>query len=113
LTTYRSPGDSIRGDKILVCFGSMVLAGQARDGRQATSLSRNGFARVERPYRRLPAPSPGADVDEIVARTASGLSDKVASRGQTQKLGSHTARVAYLKGNAECTIETPTRDFRR
>lgn len=102
-------GETIQGEKIYFCFGS-VPSETYHDGRQYTgTLNRNGFAGVDVPlYSNISRGGPTKESDEIHCKSARFKCHKrLRILGKKRPCGNHTCWQGYLRENASATINIP------
>lgn len=103
MSTAYNEGDSVSGEELLYCFGSVRF--RSAGNRQAGRLSLHGFVRVLRPLKRSTTLA-SKKSDEIKCLIAKSLSDDVDERGK-EEYGSHRGWVGSLLGNATARIFVP------
>ena len=104
MTTYYKVGESIKGPRIYVCFGSIV-ATTVRNRRRC-NLKRHGRAHVVLPLRRA-RKRKHREPDKLRCRTATGEASSIDQKKRKVRWGDHTCFEAFLDGDAVCTINTP------
>lgn len=102
-------GDSIAGEKLFYCFGVVPPSANQKEGRFVGKLTRNGYARVSKRFRRSTTGQPQV-IPEIRCETASFVCDKFQRKQKKQTCGNHTCWTGRLSGNAEATIEVPNQN---
>jgi len=111
MTRKFAAGDSVRGEKIFYCFGSVPTKAAHAKGSYRGTFQRHGYAAVDIPVKRAPVLSPN-EPEEIHCESASfSCTKRPRFPGRPTVCGNHTCRCGAIRGDAIATIKIPLRGY--